>query len=487
MAESGLARIPLPGLSFRTPAILDRAQGTMRRRAPPCRGSLLWRNGELRRSIQRERAFDSGDRVRRQLAWASQRRSKGRLSIFGSRCLGHRRRSISGRAFLSLGGNSLMAVQLISRVRDVFEVELASGRVSSDLRRSSPWRKLSRFSRLNSDEIPGVEDLLSEIESLGIDEARALLAKEIEVPQPEGATKLADGTGCSRIPTSVGSSSAFSFFRAMSPRSRPTNTSSCSKRQSSRIVMTLPRFGRQSVIFTASGAFIRTPRCSAPPLPRSPRGFKFAPEVSLRPCRVQCGLLRNGRWWTIFHRVGPGSRLPPVFILWTSCFHRSDLSERSKLTADVVEAVRRYWRGEPARGPTGTGEEAVRSLYPRPVQPELPTWLTATRSTETFILAGRMGVNVLTALLRISKDEMAEKIAAYRKARRDYGHDPDTGKVTLMLHAFVGSDDEEVRRTVSEPFREYLRSHLEFLNSDRGPTLAIRGREPSLPGVQSVL
>lgn len=111
----------------------------------------------------------------------------------------------------------------------------------------------------------------------------------------------------------------------------------------------------------------------------------------------------------------------------------------------------------------------MRSLYPRPVQPELPTWLTATRSTETFILAGRMGVNVLTALLRISKDEMAEKIAAYRKARRDYGHDPDTGKVTLMLHAFVGSDDEEVRRTVSEPFREYLRSHLEFLNSTGAP------------------
>jgi alkanesulfonate monooxygenase SsuD/methylene tetrahydromethanopterin reductase-like flavin-dependent oxidoreductase (luciferase family) len=69
----------------------------------------------------------------------------------------------------------------------------------------------------------------------------------------------------------------------------------------------------------------------------------------------------------------------------------------------------------------------------------------------------------LTALLRINPEEMAEKIAAYRRARYEHGHDPDAGKVTLMLHAFVGSDDDEVRHVVSRPFREYLRSHMEFL------------------------
>ena len=38
-----------------------------------------------------------------------------------------------------------------------------------------------------------------------------------------------------------------------------------------------------------------------------------------------------------------------------------------------------------------------------------------------------------------------------------------------MLHAFAGSDDEEVRLTVSGPFREYLSSHLEFLVSTGAP------------------
>jgi alkanesulfonate monooxygenase SsuD/methylene tetrahydromethanopterin reductase-like flavin-dependent oxidoreductase (luciferase family) len=68
-------------------------------------------------------------------------------------------------------------------------------------------------------------------------------------------------------------------------------------------------------------------------------------------------------------------------------------------------------------------------------------------------------------MLRINKEEMAEKIAAYRRARSEYGHDPDAGKVTLMLHAFAGSDDDQVRHVVSRPFREYLRSHMEFLVS----------------------
>ncbi len=160
--------------------------------------------------------------------------------------------------------------------------------------------------------------------------------------------------------------------------------------------------------------------------------------------------------------------------------------ERSKLTAEVVEAVRSYWRGEPVQGRTGTGEQVERAVFPRPVQRELPVWLTATRSTETFVLAGKMGVNLLTAVLRISREEMAEKIAAYRRARQEHGHDPDAGKVTLMLHAFTGADDDQVRQTVSQPFREYLKSHMEFLSTGAS-ALAIRKGKSSLSGVQPVL
>ena len=79
--------------------------------------------------------------------------------------------------FLELGGNSLMAVQLISRVRDLFEVNVPVGeflRVPTVI----AMAELIALAQAHGSEIPGFEDLLSEIEALRVDEAAALLAKE---------------------------------------------------------------------------------------------------------------------------------------------------------------------------------------------------------------------------------------------------------------------------------------------------------------------
>ena len=182
--------------------------------------------------------------------------------------------------------------------------------------------------------------------------------------------------------------------------------------------------------------------------------------------------IRIAEEWALVDNLSHGR----TGIAFAAGFHPVDFmlsperfSERTRLTCEAIETVRRYWRGEPVRGPTGTGEEVQRMSFPRPVQAELPVWLTATRSTETFLQAGRLGVNVLTAVLRMNREELAEKIDAYRRARYEHGHDPHAGRVTLMLHAFAGSDDDQVRLTVKGPFREYLRSHMEFLVSTGAP------------------
>ena len=54
---------------------------------------------------------------------------------------------------------------------------------------------------------------------------------------------------------------------------------------------------------------------------------------------------------------------------------------------------------------------AVRTL-PRPVQAELPVWLTSAGSPATFERAGTLGVNVLTHLLGQSVEQLAENIGA---------------------------------------------------------------------------
>src|SRR5262249_48645857 len=41
-----------------------------------------------------------------------------------------------------------------------------------------------------------------------------------------------------------------------------------------------------------------------------------------------------------------------------------------------------------------------------------------------------------------------------------HGHDPRTSVVTIMLHTFVGDDDQEVKEKVRVPFSNYLRTYF---------------------------
>src|SRR5206468_9626945 len=82
---------------------------------------------------------------------------------------------------------------------------------------------------------------------------------------------------------------------------------------------------------------------------------------------------------------------------------------------------------------------------------------------DTYRQAGELGANVLTHLLGQSLEELAGKIRIYREARAAAGHDPALGRVTLMLHTFVGEDDAEVRELVRQPMKDYLRSSLKLV------------------------
>src|SRR6185369_6865634 len=89
-------------------------------------------------------------------------------------------------------------------------------------------------------------------------------------------------------------------------------------------------------------------------------------------------------------------------------------------------------------------------------------WLTAAGNPETFQIAGTLGTNVLTHLLGQSIEEVAKKVAIYRKAWKEAGH-PGRGQVTLMLHTFVGDSPEIVKAAVRGPLIEYLRKSADLI------------------------
>ncbi len=135
-----------------------------------------------------------------------------------------------------------------------------------------------------------------------------------------------------------------------------------------------------------------------------------------------------------------------------------DYSRRQQKMYEQIEEVRRLWRGEEVRRVNGQGREVGVRIYPRPIQETLPVWVTSAGSKETFISAGRAGANVLTHLLGQDMEMLAVNIGLYREARRASGY--DGGKVTIMLHTYIGEETGEVERLVAGPFIEYLKSSI---------------------------
>jgi non-ribosomal peptide synthetase component F len=62
-------------------------------------------------------------------------------------------------------------------------------------------------------------------------------------------------------------------------------------------------------------------------------------------------------------------------------------SDRKQIMVDHIETIRGLWRGDSLALTDGLGKLAQVRIYPRPIQSELPFWLTAAGNPETFRLA----------------------------------------------------------------------------------------------------
>jgi natural product biosynthesis luciferase-like monooxygenase protein len=129
-----------------------------------------------------------------------------------------------------------------------------------------------------------------------------------------------------------------------------------------------------------------------------------------------------------------------------------------------LEVMQKLWRGEAVERIDATGKTFSVKTLPRPVQKELPMWITC-QSTETFVEAGKLGTNILTSLLGGSLNDIAPKIKIYRNSLAKHGHNPEAAKVALMTHTFLGEEINDVKQKVKQPFCNYLKTHYDLLES----------------------
>jgi natural product biosynthesis luciferase-like monooxygenase protein len=224
--------------------------------------------------------------------------------------------------------------------------------------------------------------------------------------------------------------------------------------------------------FTEFGALYPNPATLQAALARETKRLRLMAGSAVLPLHH---LLRLVEEWSVVDNLSGGRAgmsfasgwNPADFALAPEAY-----SERQDaLFAGIAEA-RRLWRGERMRVKGGDGVEVDVRIYPTPVQRELPLWVTAAGNPRTFERAGEIGAHLLTHLLDQDPAELAEKIAVYRAARERGGFDPAGGRVTVMLHTFIGATAGEVEAKVRAPFTRYLRENLHLLKG----LAASRGR-----------
>ena len=137
---------------------------------------------------------------------------------------------------------------------------------------------------------------------------------------------------------------------------------------------------------------------------------------------------------------------------------------RREIAHTSLDVLRRLWRGEPVEMTGGSGEKKPVLTFPRPIQPELPIWITCTGTPSTYLTAASGGFGVLTYAVSQTFDELGKALSSYRAAfQPGLTHDPP--KVTVMVHTYVARDRADLEVNALEPYHRYLKASISLFKN----------------------
>lgn len=345
--------------------------------------------------------------------------------------------------FFDLGGNSLLALQLVAQLRTTFKLDLPL-RVVFESQKATVLAARIFDLRAREQEAAEIESLLREIESSEESPAPLQPAKDLATDRP------------------AAKSVSFSLYFFSDDGTKASD-------DKYRLVLESAKFADRhgfSAVWTPERHFQDFGGLYPNPSVLSAALAVLTERIQIRAGSVALPLhhpVRVAEEWSIVDNLSRGR----VAVSFASGWHANDFifapelyDDRKEVMFRHIELVQKLWAGGKVKLPSAGGAEVEIQILPRPLQQKLPIWITSSGSVETWRRAGEIGANVLAAYVGYSQDELAQRIEVYREARAAHGHDPLNGVVTIMLHTFIGEDDETVKEKVRMPFSNYLGTYF---------------------------
>ena len=188
-------------------------------------------------------------------------------------------------------------------------------------------------------------------------------------------------------------------------------------------------------------------------------GRRSGRAASWRPCTIRCASPRSGRSSTTC-RSGRVGRVVRVRLARRRLRAAPGELRRphERRSSRRCGTVRRLWRGEAVDvRRTATGEQARRcAIFPAPVQPELPVWVTSPGQRGDLPRRRPAGAGVLTHLLGQDQDDAGRQHRARTASARTAG----ARHVALMVHTLIGADARRCGNWCGNRSCDYLRGSL---------------------------
>jgi probable LLM family oxidoreductase len=134
-----------------------------------------------------------------------------------------------------------------------------------------------------------------------------------------------------------------------------------------------------------------------------------------------------------------------------------DLDHYDELYAEKLELLLALREEGPVSW-SGRHRAALRdtTVWPRPVQKQLPVWVAVGGSPQSVVRAGGLGLPLTLAIIGGQPARFTPLIDLYRSSVEQHGHDASVGRVAINTHAFLAETQAQADSAFAAPYLQMM-------------------------------